>query len=118
MFHGWMFEPDGDQAAADSTRSSTSLDTGWALNPRTARRLLTASYTSMITSPPLAIGSVQTHSRSVLPRSRYPTKDVAIDCHMAHGWERHVSGHQRLAVRCQLAQETDTDTPRLVLVRF
>jgi hypothetical protein len=48
MFHGWMFDPDGDQAAADSTRSSTSLDTGSSVNPRTARRLLTASYTSII----------------------------------------------------------------------
>src|SRR6516164_8751247 len=48
MFHGWMFDPDGDQAAADSTRSSTSLDTGSSVNPRTARRLVTASYTSMI----------------------------------------------------------------------
>src|SRR5215475_12345803 len=56
MFHGWMFDPDGDQAAADSTRSSTSLDTGSSLNPRTARRLVTASYTSMmIASLPLAI---------------------------------------------------------------
>src|SRR6516162_534977 len=60
MFHGSMFDPDGDQAAEDSTRSSTSLDTGSSLNPRTARRLVTASYTSMIAYPyrwplPLAI---------------------------------------------------------------
>src|SRR5215471_19162644 len=48
MFHGWMFDPDGDQAAADSTRSSTSLDTGASVNPRTDRRLVTASYTSII----------------------------------------------------------------------
>ena len=48
MFHGWMFDPDGDQAAPDNTRSSTSLDTGSSVNPRTARRLVTASYTSMI----------------------------------------------------------------------
>src|SRR6516164_11590828 len=47
MFHGWMFDPDGDQAAADSTRSSTSLDTGASVNPRTDRRLVTASYTSI-----------------------------------------------------------------------
>src|SRR6516162_7587149 len=58
-----MFDPDGDQAAADSTRSSTSLDTGSSLNPRTARRLVTASYTSiMIASLPLAILFVQTHA--------------------------------------------------------
>src|SRR5258708_4685230 len=43
-----MFEPDGDQAAALSTRSSTSLGTGSSVNPRTARRLVTASYTFMI----------------------------------------------------------------------
>src|SRR5215468_8981466 len=55
MFHGWMFDPDGDQAAADSTRSSTSLDTGSSVNPRTARRLVTASYTSMIAYLPPAI---------------------------------------------------------------
>src|SRR5215470_10363107 len=48
MFHGWMFDPDGDQTAADSTRSSTSLDTGASVNPRTDRRLVTASYTSII----------------------------------------------------------------------
>jgi hypothetical protein len=62
MFHGWMFDPDGDQAAADSTRSSTSFDTGSFLNPRTARRLVTASYTSMIASLPLAVRFIQTHA--------------------------------------------------------
>src|SRR6516164_2172655 len=63
MFHGWMFDPDGDQAAADSTRSSTSLDTGSSLNPRTARRLVTASYTSMLAYLPPAIAiPVMKHS--------------------------------------------------------
>src|ERR1700757_1683666 len=109
-----MFDPDGDQAAADSTRSRTSLDTGWSLNPRTARRLLTASYMSMITSPPLAIASVQNALASVLPSARHPTKNIAVDCNMAYGRERQVSGHQRLAVRRQLAQQTDTDTGRLL----
>src|SRR5262245_47575091 len=129
MFHGWMFDPDGDQAAADSTRSSTSLDTGSSLNPRTARRLVTASYTSMmIASLPLAIRFVQTHAvvsfgpnpnkRSVLPGARYPTKDVAVDRHMADGRERQVSGHQRLAVRRQLPQKTDPDASRLLGVVF
>src|SRR5262245_48582785 len=47
MFHGWRFDPDGAHAAADSTRSSTSTETGRSVNPRTARRLVTASYTSM-----------------------------------------------------------------------
>src|ERR1700745_1460476 len=55
MFHGWMFDPDGDQTAADSTRSSTTLDTGSEVNPRTARRLVTASYASMIAYLPPAI---------------------------------------------------------------
>src|SRR5882762_8422506 len=102
MFHGWMFDPDGDQAAADSTRSSTSLGTGWSLNPRTARRLLTASYTSMVGSLPSEIrfvqrmrssSSVLTQKRSVLPGARYPTKDVAVDRDMANGRERQVSGY-------------------------
>src|SRR5262245_27547547 len=43
-----MFDPDGERAAADSTRSSTTLDTGSLVNPRTARRLVTASYTSIV----------------------------------------------------------------------
>src|SRR5262245_34003383 len=65
MFHGWMFDPDGDQAAADSTRSSTSLDTGASLNARTDRRLVTASYTSMIASLSPAIAMpVMRHSRA------------------------------------------------------
>src|SRR5262245_22456726 len=37
-----------DQGAADGTRSSTSFGTGRSVNPHTARRLMTASYTSMI----------------------------------------------------------------------
>ena len=62
-YHGWTFDPDGAQAAADSTRSSTTLDTGSSVNPRTARRLVTASYTSMmIASLPPAIRFVQTHA--------------------------------------------------------
>src|SRR5262245_66438161 len=60
-----MFDPDGDQAAADSTRSSTSLDTGSSVNPRTARRLATASYTSMIAylPPPRSQQSLYWHER-------------------------------------------------------
>lgn len=50
-----MFDPDGAQAAADSTRSSNSLGTGTSVNPRTARRLVTATYTSMIAYLPPAI---------------------------------------------------------------
>src|SRR5262245_28626597 len=63
MFHGWMFDPDGDQAAADSTRSSTSLDTGASLNARTDRRLWTASYTSIIAClSPAIVMPVMKHS--------------------------------------------------------
>src|SRR4029077_6037018 len=62
--------------------------------------------------------SALTQQGSVLPRARSTTKDVAIDRHMADGRERQVSGHQRLAVRRQLAQETDTDTGRLLGVVF
>ena len=63
MFRGWMFDPDGDQTAADSTRSSTTLDTGSSVNPRTARRLVTASYMSMIAYLPPAIAMpVMKHS--------------------------------------------------------
>src|SRR5262245_19135004 len=52
--------------------------------------------------------------RSVLPGARYPTKDVAVDRHMADGRERQVSGHQRLAVRRQLPHETYPDAGRLL----
>jgi hypothetical protein len=43
MCHGWMFDPDGAHAAADTTRPSTSTGTGRSVNPRTARLVLTAS---------------------------------------------------------------------------
>src|SRR6516165_2302594 len=93
-----MFDPDGDQAAADSTRPSISLGTGSSLNPRTARRLLTASYTSMIASQ-ASSRFVQTHAvqprkRSVLPGAWHPTKGVAINRHMAHRRERQVYTRQ------------------------
>src|SRR5262249_25792064 len=58
------------------------------------------------------------NKRSVVPDSRYPTKDVAGDRHMADGRERQVSGHQRLAVRRQLPQKTDPDAGRLLGVVF
>src|SRR5882757_9112345 len=54
------------------------------------------------------------NKRSVFPGARYPTKDVAVDRHMANGRERQVSGHQRLAVRRQLPQKTDPDAGRLL----
>src|SRR5262249_32112464 len=56
--------------------------------------------------------------RSVLPGGRYPTKHVAGDRHVADGWERQVSGHQRRAGRRQLPQETDPDAGRLLGVVF
>src|SRR5215831_14596985 len=110
-----MFDPDGDQAAADSTRSSTSLDTGSSLNPRTARRLVTASYTSIIASyrwP--SVAHPHPASGSVRPVGRYKTKGVAGDRHPADGRERQVSGHHRLAGRRQFPQETDPDADRLL----
>src|SRR5262245_58503306 len=58
------------------------------------------------------------NERSVLPGARYPTKDVAVDRHMADGRKRQVSGHQRLAVRRQLPQKTDPDAGRLLGVVF
>src|SRR5215831_372897 len=56
--------------------------------------------------------------RSVVPPSRYPTKEVAGDRYPADGWERHVRGHQRLAVRRQLPQKTDPNAGRLLGVVF
>src|SRR5262245_53724167 len=56
--------------------------------------------------------------RSVFPGARYPPKDVAVDCHMADGRERQVSGHQRLAVRRELPQKTDPDAGCLLGVVF
>jgi hypothetical protein len=50
MFHGCRLDPDGAQAAADSTRSNTSRSIGSSVNWRTARRVLTASYTSTISA--------------------------------------------------------------------
>src|SRR5262245_31124315 len=57
--------------------------------------------------------SPRRNKRSVLPDGRYPTKDVAGDRHPAVR-ERHVSGHQRLAGRRQLPQQTDPDADRLL----
>src|SRR5262249_22857408 len=116
MFHGWMFDSGGQQAAADSTRSSTSLDTGWSLNPRTARRLVTASYTSMIASlrPSVSFNTwgelARSNKRLVVPKRRYATKDIAGEGHVADGRERQVCSHQRLAVRRQLSQKNDPHT--------
>src|SRR5262249_58626740 len=100
MFHGWMFDPDGDQAAADSTRSSTSLDTGSSLNPRTARRLVTASYTSIVIAflPP-AIRFVQTHA--VVSFGPNPTS----------GQYSQVPGTQRKTSPSTATSPTDRDDP-------
>src|SRR5262249_8143342 len=60
MCHGWMFDPDGAQAASDSTRHSASFGTGRSVNARTARRLPTPSSTPMIaTSPSVQHGYVR-----------------------------------------------------------
>src|SRR4029077_13609753 len=91
-----MLDPDGDQAAADSTRSRTSLDTGWSLNPRTARRLLTASYTSMITSPPLAIAPFKrisvSNPKGQAPNERHRRR-------LPHGIRKGTTGEWPLATR-------------------
>src|SRR5215813_6669433 len=65
-----------------------------------------------------AQGAPKPNKPSVLPGARHPTKDVAGNRNMADGRERQVSGHQRLAVRRQLAQKTDPDTGRLLGVVF
>src|SRR5215472_2876599 len=82
-----MFDPDGDQAAADSTRSSTSLDTGSSLNTRTARRLVTASYTSMIAYLPPAIRSTSDAGSGCRPRAAEPF--VETDAAEARFAQRH-----------------------------
>ena len=53
------------------------------------------------------------HSSSVIPDDRYAAKCVALDCHVAEGRERQMSGHQELAIRRQLPQEFDADAGRL-----
>src|SRR6516162_11059917 len=78
MFHGWMFDPDGDQAAADSTRSSTSLDTGSSLNPRTARRLVTASYTSIVIAS-VSFKRMQLHHDGALQHIHKRMSIVSVD---------------------------------------
>lgn len=53
------------------------------------------------------------HSSSVIPDDRYAAKCVTIDCHVAEGRERQMSGHQELAIRRQVPQKFDADTSRL-----
>src|SRR5215510_12790592 len=69
------------------------------------------------TSAVVSFGANPT-KRSVLPRARHATKGVALDRDMADGRERQVRGHQRLAVRRQLPQQTDPDADRLLGVMF
>ena len=54
-------------------------------------------------------GSAPTEVRSVVPDGRYEPEAVAGDRHVADGRERQVSGHQLLAARRKLLQETDPD---------
>src|SRR3981081_3552887 len=49
---------------------------------------------------------------SVVPDRRDPTEGVAVDRHMADGWERQVSGHQQPAGISQVPQQTDPNTGR------
>src|SRR5262249_38171187 len=57
-------------------------------------------------------------NRSVLPGPRYPPKAVPADCPMPDARERHESGPQRLPVRRQVPQKTDTDARRFFGVVF
>src|SRR6516225_2477089 len=97
MFHGWRFDPDGDQTAADSTRSSTSFGTGRSVNPRTARRLKTASYTSTISHLLLAYAP-QRLGRGPAPK----TANLATRCNIlriganAQTTEQRCLRHRRL----------------------
>src|SRR5215510_2286196 len=47
--------------------------------------------------------------QSVVPDDRYAAKCVTIDCHVAEGRERQMSGHQELAICRQLPQKFDAD---------
>ena len=49
------------------------------------------------------------NKRSVIPDCRHKTEGVAGKSHVADGRERQVSGHQFVAARRQLLQETDPD---------
>src|SRR5262245_26975641 len=55
---------------------------------------------------------------SILPRTRHPPKNIAVDRHVADGRERQVTGDQRLATRRQFPQEIDADADRLFGVVF
>src|SRR5215831_10104918 len=50
-----------------------------------------------------------TNKQSVVPDDRYAAKCVTIDCHVAEGRERQMSGHQELAICRQLPQKFDAD---------
>lgn len=89
----------------------------WEPKPKPAK-IRAVPYEAAIDQLFKSSSSALTHKRSVLPDGRYPTKDVAGDRYMAHGRERQVSGHQRLAGRRQLPQKTDPDAGRLLGVVF
>src|SRR5215472_10931413 len=105
MFHGWMFYPDGHQAAADSTRSSSCLDTGSSVNPRTDRGLVTASYTSIIHRLLAAshrhAGLVNQDLSTTFPamtwaRSLYSRCCLSVQNSRASPWDRQIGCRLRL----------------------
>src|SRR5260221_2872484 len=55
---------------------------------------------------------------SVVPNRRDPTEGVAVDRHMADGWERQVSGHQQPSCRRQRPQQPDSKAIRLLRTVF
>src|SRR3546814_6848679 len=57
-------------------------------------------------------------SSDLVPEGRYPAKGVAVDRHPADGGERQVSGHQQLAGRRRLPQQTHPHANRLLGVVF
>src|SRR5262245_23721209 len=63
----------------------------------------------MVPPANLSSSSPLTNKQSVVPDDRYAAKCVTIDCHVAEGRERQMSGHQKLAIRCQLPQKFDAD---------
>lgn len=65
-----------------------------ALRRRTAQHQTGAG---LVTRPDAVPSSKRTNKPSVVPEGRYPTKDVAVERHTAHGREGQVSGHQCFA---------------------
>src|SRR5262249_39068740 len=122
MFQGWRFDPEGDQAAADSTRSSTSLDTGSSVNPRTARRLVTASYTSMIAYLSPRVAGTRGPARNRLGGEGVALPPGGLPCPLGNNWPdswasprvasgRHQQRHDHAAARATAPGMPARETP-------